>query len=310
MSWRTLGLRWIVASALLGAWLTGGLSVAAAGEDQDDEVMGALAEVAGCAECHDLDRPGFRDNPHGVLNEDPALARRLGVSSSCSACHGDSREHAEAGGGEGTIFAFGAAEPARSEPCLDCHGTLAGFRATRHSSVGLACTDCHSIHGDDAGRFLLATPSAVVDDPWSDPGEVTTSCAGCHQEVVAEFELNERHRLERGILDCASCHDPHEPERRTRLAGFGDDRCVDCHTGQGGPFVFEHGAQRVDGCGACHEPHGSANRRLLTFQRIADLCYSCHMVVPTSHFRFSTETVCTNCHSTIHGSNFDVDFLR
>ena len=94
------------------------------------------------------------------------------------------------------------------------------------------------------------------------------------------------------------------------LGGFKQQQCTSCHTDKEGPFVFEHGSQRVEGCVACHDPHGSPNRHLLTFQSVADLCYSCHGVVPGFHTRFIADSQCTNCHSTIHGSNFDPFLLK
>jgi len=98
------------------------------------------------------------------------------------------------------------------------------------------------------------------------------------------------------------------------LGGFKDETCIDCHTDKGGPFVFEHGSVQVEGCVACHTPHGSINRHLLTFQSTGELCYSCHATVPGFHVgtppRFTFATNCTNCHSSIHGSNLDPFFLK
>jgi DmsE family decaheme c-type cytochrome len=144
---------------------------------------------------------------------------------------------------------------------------------------------------------------------------VSAACAECHADVAHDFEFNERHRLQEGILTCTSCHDPHGPSDRMRLAAFKQEACIDCHTDKGGPFVYEHGSSRVDGCVACHTPHGSVNRHLLTFQATGELCYSCHAVVPAFHVagsppRFGLDTNCTNCHSSIHGSNLDPFFLK
>ena len=44
------------------------------------------------------------------------------------------------------------------------------------------------------------------------------------------------------------CHNPHEPSERLRLGGFKQEECVACHADKGGPSVFEHPAQRVEGC--------------------------------------------------------------
>ena len=63
-------------------------------------------------------------------------------------------------------------------------------------------------------------------------------------------------------------------------------------------------------CSACHTAHGSPNRHLLNFQAVAELCFSCHNMVPGFHARFTLETQCTNCHSTIHGSFLSPFFLR
>jgi predicted CXXCH cytochrome family protein len=86
---------------------------------------------------------------------------------------------------------------------------------------------------------------------------------------------------------------------------------LQCHTDKSGPYLFEHGASRIEGCTACHEVHGSPNRHMLTQQSISDLCFSCHTHAVSWHSRFnSTSTNCTVCHSTIHGSNLSKIFLK
>ena len=57
---------------------------------------------------------------------------------------------------------------------------------------------------------------------------------------------------------------------------------------------------------------------VLTHQDTGALCYTCHASVPQFHLgfapvgspRFGQQSVCTNCHVTIHGSNLDRNFLR
>jgi predicted CXXCH cytochrome family protein len=66
----------------------------------------------------------------------------------------------------------------------------------------------------------------------------------------------------------------------------------------------------VEGCVACHTPHGSVNRHMLHFQSTADLCFSCHVDIPGFHARFNRTTNCVNCHSAIHGSQMNPFFLR
>lgn len=267
--------------------------------------------VEDCAGCHDDQIAAFRRGPHSILELDAGLAARFGRSG-CQGCHGDPAPHLDSGGEPGNLFAFSDAEPAplKSARCLECHADAhPRFLRTRHAAAGLDCTSCHSAHSSDPTSRSLLHPALGVETGDS-AGTVSATCAGCHGEVFASFGFNERHRLQEGILDCASCHDPHEPQPRLALGGFKQDGCVGCHADKGGPFVFEHGAQRVEGCIACHEPHGSPNRHLLTFQSVAELCYSCHVAVPGFHTRFTADSICTNCHSTIHGSNFDPAFLK
>jgi hypothetical protein len=38
--------------------------------------------------------------------------------------------------------------------------------------------------------------------------------------------------------------------------------CVKCHGDKRGPFTFEHAPVRLEGCGACHQPHGSGQEGL------------------------------------------------
>ena len=258
---------------------------------------------------------GFAGRPHAALDADPGrwVASQDGA---CGACHGGAAAHAE-DGDPATVATFDAERVsgvARSEVCMECHGDDHPlFPASHHAAAGLACNDCHTIHGGVGGALLPAVdlgPAApAFGTAVAGLDEVSATCAECHGAVLAQFQFNERHRLQEGVLSCKDCHDPHAPPERRLLGGF-DQGCVSCHGDKDGPFVFEHGAQRVEGCVACHAPHGSPNRHMLTFQSTGELCYSCHGAIPGFHARFTLESVCTNCHSTIHGSNLDADFLK
>jgi DmsE family decaheme c-type cytochrome len=103
-----------------------------------------------------------------------------------------------------------------------------------------------------------------------------------------------------------------------------EEPCLKCHVEYRGPFQFEHAAVRVDGCEACHSPHGSTNAKLLKRPVVYALCLECHNGAPG--FGRSGEGVptqssshnmadprfrnCTACHVRIHGSNSDSRFLR
>jgi predicted CXXCH cytochrome family protein len=82
---------------------------------------------------------------------------------------------------------------------------------------------------------------------------------------------------------------------------------------------------RFEGCAACHEPHGSANPRMLTRQEVRLVCLECHsnlpvtptknaflgVVPPAFHDTLSPRYQnCTVCHQKVHGSYVDRNLLR
>ncbi len=294
--------------ALFGILLPGGNTVVFGSPGTAAQVPMLSGQSEECAACHEEHTEAFLLNPHSAL-ETEGLAGKVGAASSCAACHGDPTTHLDEGGGAENIFNFSEDElpSARSESCQGCHGTEhPRFDATAHAKAGLDCTSCHGIHGDVWA--LVDSPELIRSSLQA--SRVSDSCYECHNDVFAHFEYNERHRLQEGILECTSCHNPHEPAQRWMLGGFKQEMCVDCHVDKGGPWMFEHGGVRGEGCTSCHTPHGSVNRHMLSFQNVAELCYSCHIAVPGFHARFVAESQCTSCHSTIHGSHLDPFFLK
>lgn len=274
-------------------------------------------EQARCHLCHGGEFALAESGPHSVFS-DEQWAKELDIEFTCTACHGDARPHI-ATGGQAPILAFGDESAAeQSAVCLSCHNDdHPRFAASPHAQSGLACTDCHSQHAGRHDSPLLRQVADIVSLAES-LSPRSALCVDCHSEIDALFALNERHRLREGILECTSCHNPHEPSETMSLGGFRQQACMDCHADKGGPFVYEHGASRVEGCTSCHSPHGSQNRHMLTHQRVGELCTSCHAAWPQFHLgfspagppRFGLDTQCTNCHSAIHGSHFDPFFLR
>lgn len=244
-------------------------------------------DIETCADCHEEVTKAFMSKPHSASN-------------SCTDCHGDAEKHLEEGGGS-NIFAFKPTDAPneKSKKCLTCHTrSNARFLASPHGKASLDCTTCHVMHSEKTNPSLLQASA-------------TKSCFKCHEDIFSQFQLNERHRLQEGILDCTTCHDPHVPAERERLGGFKHESCLRCHTDKGGPFLYEHLSSRIEGCSACHEVHGSPNRHMLTHQSISDLCFSCHASAPSWHSRFDSYTTnCVSCHAAIHGSNLSKLFLK
>ena len=103
-----------------------------------------------------------------------------------------------------------------------------------------------------------------------------------------------------------------------------NDLCYTCHQDKEGPFIFEHQPVLED-CSLCHQPHGAVADNLLTANEPM-LCLQCHEIhfhaglispdgeieVGGSHFENpfgeysmnrSFTTKCSQCHSSIHGSD-------
>lgn len=253
------------------------------------ETQGEYVGTETCMECHEDMQKSYELSAHAATEKQDLTI------TGCEACHGPGSDHVDEGGGP-NIFAFKSTDMPleKSKKCLNCHTrSNPRFMASPHGKASLDCTTCHSVHEENT----KASP--------------TKSCYSCHEDVFSEFQLNERHRLQEGILDCASCHNPHEPATRERLGGFKHQSCLKCHTDKGGPYLYEHGASRIEGCSSCHEVHGTPNRHMLTHQSTSDLCFSCHTAAVSWHSRFDSSTTnCTVCHATIHGSNLSKIFLK
>ena len=120
---------------------------------------------------------------------------------------------------------------------------------------------------------------------------------------------------------------------QSRMAAFGprcsrtsranDPGCFKCHGDKRGPFTFEHAPVRFEGCQACHEPHGSANPRMLTRAKVRFVCLECHANLPTVQAKVAGVVPpafhdlrrpqfqnCTVCHQKIHGSHVDRNLLK
>lgn len=279
-----------------------GSPAAVAQASQDPAYVGSET----CAGCHQEQFESYRHSVHAQTESgDWAVT-------GCESCHGPGADHVEDPLNVMVLFDPDDTTRTVSEKtgqCLGCHVQDAAtfeYRSGSHMKGAIDCAACHKPHAA-AGRDRLLT------------GAQTEACLGCHQEVRAALNLNERHRVLEGVVACADCHTQHGVSARDRLGGFKQETCTGCHTDKSGPFVFEHVSSRVDGCTSCHLPHGSVNRHMLDFQSPGDLCYSCHVVVPGFHrgfgppgipARFDSTTNCTNCHATIHGSNLDPHFLR
>jgi predicted CXXCH cytochrome family protein len=88
------------------------------------------------------------------------------------------------------------------------------------------------------------------------------------------------------------------------------DACVGCHIEFRGPYTYEHEGDERLACISCHEPHGSGNRRMLTYPDSLSLCISCHPLLEDHDLAYPIWQQCLNCHTEVHGSRWDRALLR
>ena len=282
---------------LLAALLPLCLAPAAAGEATESTEVGSET----CLECHDAAEMNM-ENVHFRIEPFEVRGRSVG----CESCHGAGSLHVEEGDLDSLVL-FADGDYDANEACIGCHRGkgLHQWQASLHAAEGVGCTDCHDVH--------------QAYDPEA-------SCHSCHGEQVARFRLPSHHPLAEGKMSCDSCHDVHAANPgMLRTAFRSNDLCYTCHQSKEGPFVFEH-APVAEDCSLCHQPHGSvADTRLTANEPV--LCLQCHEFhfhagyrsADDAHvdvggierenpfgargFNMAYTTSCTQCHSSIHGSD-------
>jgi DmsE family decaheme c-type cytochrome len=275
-----------------------------------------------CKTCHPDVWLNFNKNPHF---KSIASGNEAPNKTGCEGCHGPGAAHVAAGGGKPTIRAFSQMEPDQVlNTCLECHSrdiSRANIRRSAHTEADVVCSNCHSIHKAQTPKFLLARRQ-------------TQLCYSCHTSVRAQFDMPVKHRVNEGTVQCTDCHNPHGSIASTWKTGTGtamltpamdnERPCLKCHVDKRGPFVFEHASVRVEGCHACHAPHGSTNAKLLRRPVVFTVCLECHngagtfgrensgVFMPSASHNLLDPRYqkCTLCHVRIHGSNSDPMFLR
>jgi len=270
-----------------------------------------------CALCHADLAEAFKTTRHQALNVE---VKRGWKDKACEACHGPGSLHAESADVKLIVNPSRIAPARENATCLGCHRNQ-NVRVCRivagHANDQIACGECHRIH-PKAGERLVETRKP----------EANAQCARCHATQRAEFERPHTHPLSQGAMTCTDCHNPHDAfgAAQKRVSFGNEPGCINCHTDLRGPFVYEHAPMRLEGCTACHQPHGSQNPRLLTRASVARVCLECHAglgaltgaaanaigAVPPSFHDITSPTfqACTTCHRRIHGSHVDRSLQR
>ena len=157
-------------------------------------------------------------------------------------------------------------EPVRNL-CLKCH---ADFAASMKEAVFVhppvkegPCSACHNPHGSAVPMFLkMKSPELCLD---------------CHTKIKKSLAaVKVPHKPVQGEGGCSNCHSAHFSKAKALLSSDEMSVCLGCHGTDklGSPPLrnikkdiegkkFLHGPIKQGSCKACHDPHGSANFRML-----------------------------------------------
>lgn len=269
-----------------------------------------------CGTCHEDISKAFAKTPHHIA--DGVDKKRGFDGKACESCHGPGSKHAGSADAADIRNPGKLASAATDKICLTCHlnqPTHIGRLASSHARDLVACTTCHKIHASGGAELVARKTEAI-----------NKQCEGCHLTVAAQFQKPYHHKVEEGAMSCVDCHNPHGSMRPAMTQAFGANEpgCLNCHGDKRGPFTFEHGPVRFEGCSTCHAAHGSANPRMLDRPQVQQVCLECHanlpqmrtvghlgVVPPAFHdLRLPQYQNCTVCHQKIHGSYIDRNLLK
>ncbi|MCP5041641.1 MAG: hypothetical protein GY944_11490, partial [bacterium] len=207
--------------------------------DVDDENLRGL-----CFTCHEAEivKQEYRHGPAG-----------LGACDQCHDPHATNRDS--------LLIAEGL------ELCGGCHEEYVELLEGAdhvHEPVDEDCTNCHNPHSGSFPNMLFA--------------EKRKLCAECHEEVVKAAEhAVVGHDAVTSEDECLSCHSPHASNHAPILRKAQRDLCLGCHdrvvASQDDRLIdmaarlseneIWHKPVIEDDCSGCHQPHGSANFRIL-----------------------------------------------
>jgi len=311
-----MSMKLCAASGLAALVLFLGPSRAVAQEQTPPPAPAEQPSTPSCGDCHDQAK-AFLTNPHAR----GAVVKGVVANDVCETCHGSGAEHIE-GGGDKTKITVPRGRTGAEDVCLMCHDTTApnfsprtGMHAT---SETVNCLTCHSIHSaDKKSTHLVAKPQLAL-------------CGSCHTQAASFRNKPYAHRLDRGGMECSTCHEPHgRPSSGTRaltlpnhlrVTRAGEPVCTSCHAEKRGPWVFPHGGNEVADCTSCHDSHGSVYPKMLKRATVAQVCLECHSPLgdatlgsqPPSFHNLNNPRYqnCTTCHVAVHGSNRDPQLFK
>jgi DmsE family decaheme c-type cytochrome len=200
---------------------------------------------------------------------------------------------------------------AGTDTCVTCHtdqavhGAHARSINTRTPMAQLGCEACHGpgkAHADAGGDPELMRAFREMS-----PDEASSTCTTCHNRREHAMWDGSSHQARQ--LSCMTCHSVHSPksEDAQLVKATAIQICADCHrdkvakVDRSGHMPVREGKMT---CSTCHNPHGSANVRLLRAGfSVAESCTTCH-ADKRGPYLFEHAPVrenCATCHDP-HGS--------
>jgi DmsE family decaheme c-type cytochrome len=305
-------IKWTLLLGLLGVTARGQEAPATVPEKAPSPYVGSET----CGTCHEDIAKAFAKTPHHIA--DGTDKKRGFEGRACESCHGLGAKHAGSADAADIRNPGKLSSAATDKICLTCHvnqPTHIGRLQSSHAKDQVACTTCHKIHATGTEELVVRKTEAI-----------NKQCEGCHLTVASQFAQPYHHRVPEGAMSCVDCHNPHGSMKPAMTQSFGANEpgCLNCHGDKRGPFTFEHGPVRFEGCSACHTAHGSANPRMLDRPVVQQVCLECHanlplkptaghlgVVPPAFHdLRSPQYQNCTVCHQKIHGSYVDRNLLK
>jgi DmsE family decaheme c-type cytochrome len=211
------------------------------------------------------------------------------------------------------------AEYAGSATCVDCHQrfvtsfaqTAMGKLITDNGPAQLGKHGCESCHGPSKAHVESGgeqRPPITFGRKSTTPVAVrNATCLACHEKTARTLWKGSTH--ESRDVACTDCHNimQGKSERTALKQQTVIETCAQCHADKKAKLSrVSHmplGEGKMD-CTSCHNPHGSANEKMLIASSVSETCFSCHTEKrgPFLWEHMPVVEGCSNCHDP-HGSN-------
>jgi DmsE family decaheme c-type cytochrome len=243
-----------------------------------------------------------------------AMAMLIAVVSGIGAVRAAAAKKAEPASKVKAAQAVNPEDYVGQETCLTCHegkdykGTPHGL--TTNAKSPAATHGCESCHGPGKAHVEGEGDKSKIIRPQAlSASEASAVCTTCHTNSKHAMWSGSQHDSRN--VGCTTCHSIHDAKGPSQMkAASEQELCGTCHrnvvnkTNRASHMPVREGKL---GCTSCHDPHGSANVRLLkTGTTVNESCTSCHAEKrgPMLWEHAPVADSCVNCHDP-HGSNND-----